>query len=150
MDRALLDTDTLSEVLKGRNPEVTARAKAYRAVFGRYTVSLVSVVEVVKGFQRRTQETALKRFLARIPAMELLTLDLASAELAGRIYGDLERTGQTIGRMDPLIAGIAISNGLVLVTGNQAHYRRIRALGYDLELDNWRPTTSGTTTASGT
>jgi tRNA(fMet)-specific endonuclease VapC len=70
--------------------------------------------------------------------MELLSLDLTSAELAGRIYGDLERTGQTIGRMDPLIAAIALANDLVLVTGNQAHYQRIQALGYALKLDNWR------------
>jgi tRNA(fMet)-specific endonuclease VapC len=68
--------------------------------------------------------------------MEILTLDLASAEWAGRIYGDLERTGQTIGRMDALIAGIALRHDLVLVSGNQAHYQRIVALGYALKLDN--------------
>jgi tRNA(fMet)-specific endonuclease VapC len=70
--------------------------------------------------------------------MDLLSLDLASAELAGRIYGDLERTGQTIGRLDPLIAAIAITHDLVLVSGNQAHYARIQSLGYALKLDNWR------------
>jgi tRNA(fMet)-specific endonuclease VapC len=53
VDKVLLDTDILSEVLKGIDPQVVARAEAYRATFGHYTISLVSVVEVVKGFQRR-------------------------------------------------------------------------------------------------
>jgi len=138
VDKALLDTDILSELLKGMDPHVVARAGAYRAVFGQYTISLVSVVEVVKGFQRRRQEPRLQKFLAGLSVMELLSLDLASAELAGRIYGDLERTGQTIGRMDPLIAAVALSHDLVLVSGNQAHYQRIQTCGYALKLDNWR------------
>lgn len=138
MDKALLDTDILSEVLKGVDAQVVARAGAYRAIFGQYTVSLISVVEVVKGFQRRRQEPRLRKFLAGLSLMDLLSLDLTSAELAGRIYGDLERTGQTIGRMDPLIAAIAITHDLMLVSGNQAHYARIQSLGYALKLDNWR------------
>jgi tRNA(fMet)-specific endonuclease VapC len=138
VDKALLDTDILSEVLKGVDPQVVARAASYRAAFGQYTISLVSVVEVVKGFQRRNQEPRLQQFLTGLAAMELLSLDLASTELARRIYGDPERTGQTIGRMDPLIAAVAIAHDLVLVSGNQAHYPRIQALGYALKLDNWR------------
>jgi len=67
-----------------------------------------------------------------------LTLDLSSAESAGRIYADLNRTGQPIGRADPMIAAIAIQQGLTLVTGNLSHYQRIKDLGYELKLDNWR------------
>ena len=65
-------------------------------------------------------------------------LDLRSAELAGRIYADLERAGQPIGRADPMIAAIALRHDLTLVTGNLSHYERIQKLGYNLELDNWR------------
>ena len=63
---------------------------------------------------------------------------LDTAVLAGRIYGDLERTGQPIGRADPMIAATAVARDLVLVTGNGAHYERIQQLGYALELENWR------------
>lgn len=87
MDRSLLDTDILSEVLK---------------------------------------------------AKDLLSFDQSCAEIAGRIYGDLDRTGQTVGRADPMIAAIAIQNDLTLVTGNQEHCERILALGYPLKLENWR------------
>ena len=69
---------------------------------------------------------------------ESLTLDLSSAEIAGRIFGDLERTGQPIGRADPMIAAIALRHDLTLVTGNTAHYQRIQSLGYRLKLDYWK------------
>ena len=55
-----------------------------------------------------------------------------------RVYGDLERLGKTIGGADPMIAAIAIHNGLTLVSGNVIHYQRIQELGYPLVVDNWR------------
>jgi tRNA(fMet)-specific endonuclease VapC len=67
-----------------------------------------------------------------------MNLDHSAAELAGRIAGDLDRTGQTIGKADPMIAAIALNNGLELVTGNRSHYQRIQQLGYPLTLVNWR------------
>lgn len=66
----------------------------------------------------------------------MLTLDLPSAEVAGRIYADLERTGQPIGLADTMIAAIALQKNLTLVTGNLSHYQRLQSLGYALKLDN--------------
>jgi tRNA(fMet)-specific endonuclease VapC len=37
-----------------------------------------------------------------------------------------------------MIAAVAISNGLELVTGNTSHYQRIQQLGFTLNLTNWR------------
>src|SRR5438874_38856 len=127
MDRSLLDTDIFSEVLKGIDPTVSLRKTAYLAAYGQYTVSMLTVAEIVKGFHKQNWEDRITQFLAGLSAVELLTLDLGSSELSGRIYADLERTGQPIGSADPLIAGIALQNDLVLVTGNQAHYQRIQA-----------------------
>jgi predicted nucleic acid-binding protein len=61
-----------------------------------------------------------------------------AAELAGRIAGDLERSGQTIGIADPMIAVIALTNGLELVTGNTAHFQRVQQLGHPWTLRSWR------------
>lgn len=138
MDRALLDTDTLSEILKDRDQNVRSRADAYESVFGYFTISTLSVVEIVKGLQRVRREGQIRRILGELEQMELLALDFDSAQLAGQIYGDLERTGQPIGRLDPMIAAIAIHHKLVLVTGNTNHYQRIQTLGFALELENWR------------
>ena len=138
MDRALLDTDMFSEILKGIDQRVVARAVAYHTAFGRYTISVITVMEIVKGFHKLQREDRIEQFLAGLPTVEVLTLDLRSAELAGRIYADLERTGQPIGRADPMIAALALRHGLTLVTGNISHYQRIQALNYQLTLENWR------------
>lgn len=138
MDRALLDTDIFSEILKGIDQTVVAQATAYLTIFGRYTLSTITVLEIVKGLHRIQREDRVQRFLVGLSTVELLTLNLSSAELAGRIYADLERTGQPIGRADPMIAAIALDHDLTLVTGNLSHYQRIQTLDYSLKLDNWR------------
>ena len=138
MDKALLDTDTFSEILKRVDAQVVTRATEYRSQFGAYAISTITVVEIVKGLHKVQREERLQEFLKGLAAVEVLTLDVSSAELAGRIYADLERTGQPIGRADPMFAAIAIRNALTLITGNTAHYERIKNLKYDLRLDNWR------------
>jgi tRNA(fMet)-specific endonuclease VapC len=138
MDKSLLDTDIFSEILKGIDQIVVANATTYLAVFGRYTISTITVIEIIKGLHKIQHKEHIQQFLAGLSGVELLTLNLSSAELAGRIYGDLERIGQPIGRADPMIAAIALDYDLTLVTGNLSHYQRIQNLGYTLKLDNWR------------
>ncbi|MBI4605717.1 MAG: PIN domain-containing protein [Planctomycetes bacterium] len=138
MDKTLLDTDILSEVLKGHDQRVVRRAREYRSKFTRYTLCTVNVLEVVKGFHKVGREDLINRFLDSIRGEEVLPLDLDAAVIAGRIFADLERRGLPIGRADPMIAGIALHHGLTLTTGNLDHYRRIQALSYPLKLDNWR------------
>ena len=53
MNKALLDTDIDSEVLKAVNPAVTQNAAAYRQQHTVYTVSVITVMEVVQGFHQR-------------------------------------------------------------------------------------------------
>jgi tRNA(fMet)-specific endonuclease VapC len=138
VNKSLLDTDILSEVLKGVDPGIARKATAYLRAFGRYTTTVLTVMEIVKGLHKQRRSKKLKQFLNHISAAEVLLFDQASAEIAGRIFGDLERSGQPIGRIDPMIAAIALRLDLTLVTGNLAHYQRIQALNYKLKLDNWR------------
>ncbi len=138
MNKALLDTDTYSEVLKAVNPTVVQNAASYRQQYGMYSVSVVSVMEIVYGLQRMQKHRRLQNFLAAVVQEEVISFEYPAAELAGRISGDLDRTGQTIGKADPMIAAIALQHGLGLVTGNTSHYQRIQQLGYPLTLTNWR------------
>lgn len=124
--------------MKAVDQTVAANGSAYRASFGRYPLSVITVMEVVRGLQRKQATRRLKALLDTITSEEILPFDEGSAELAGRIEGDLERHGQPIGRADPMIASIALVHGLELVTGNLDHYERIRRLGYGLTLRNWR------------
>ncbi len=138
MNKALLDTDILSEIGKAKDATVAANAKTYRRSFGHYTLSTVSVMEVVSGFQKTQATGRLNAFLATLPHMEILLFDQSAAELAGRIAGDLERIGQPIGVADTMIAALAIDNGLELATGNTSDFQRVQQLGYPLTLVNWR------------
>jgi tRNA(fMet)-specific endonuclease VapC len=52
VNRSLLDTDILSEIFKGINPKVARNATAYRQAFGRYSLSSITVMEVISGLQR--------------------------------------------------------------------------------------------------
>jgi tRNA(fMet)-specific endonuclease VapC len=121
VNKALLDTDTLSDIRKGSNAAVATNAKTYRRSFGYYSLSAITVVEIVRGYQKVQQFQRLNAFLASLASEEVVSLDTSAAELAGRITGDLERVGQPIGRADPIIAAAAITQGLELVTGNTAH-----------------------------
>ena len=138
MDRALLDTDIFSHVLKAKDVTVVRHAAAYQEEFGAFTVSAVTVMEIVKGFQRVQREDALDRFLRGVAGVHVIAFDTETATLAGRIYGDLERTGQPIGRADPMIAATAIRQDLALATRNTTHFQRIQSLGYPVGLLDWR------------
>jgi len=138
MNKALLDTDIYSEILRGVNATVTAHARTYRQAHGRLTLSVITVMEMVKGLQKVQRPQKIATLLTHVGSEEVLEFGQPAAETAGRIWGDLERTGQPIGLADPMIAAIALVHGLELVTGNTAHYQRIQQLGYPLTLVNWR------------
>ncbi len=138
MNRSLLDTDIFSDIAKGVNLTVVGRATAYRQIHSRYTISAVTFMEVVRGYQKNQATRQLQNFLTAIASEEVISFDQSAAELAGRIAGELERIGHPIGLADPMIAAIALTLGLELVTGNTAHFQRVQQLGYPLTLANWR------------
>lgn len=138
MARVLLDTDILSEVLKGKNAAVAAKASTYLAEHGRFTTSAVTVAEIVYGLRRVDREDRVALFEASLADAEVLPFDDEAARLAGRINADLEHAGRVIGLPDVMIAAIAIRSGLAVVTGNTAHFEHVCAAKYDLFIDNWR------------
>jgi len=138
VNKTLLDTDILSEIIKGIDLTVARNASAYHQTFGRYTLSVISVMEIVRGFQKNQSIRRRQNFLDSVAAEEVISFEQAGGELAGRIAGELERVGRPIGTADTIIAATAIGHGLELATGNTAHFQRIQQLGYPLTLVNWR------------
>ena len=55
------------------------------------------------------------------------------AKTSANIQADLRKKGTEIGHTDTLIAGIAITSNLQLITNNTAHFKRIKGL----EIANW-------------
>ena len=138
MNKALLDTDILSEIIKGVDQTIAGHATAYRRAFGNYTLSAISVMEIVQGFQKNQSTRRLQAFLASLAAQEAIDFDQDDGALAGRIAGELERLGRPIGTADSLSAAIALRQQLELVPGNTAHFQRVQQIGYPRTLSNWR------------
>ncbi len=136
MQKTLLDTDTFSEIIKGKNARIRDCAERYRDIFGRFTISTITIVEVVKGLQRLGRQLKIDLLLKSLALEDVVSLDRDAGALAGRIYGELERFGQPIGRADPMIAATAIQNDIVLATGNTRHFERIVRLGFPLSIVN--------------
>ena len=58
---AVLDTDMLSEVMRARDPHVLDSAKHYLAEHGRFTFSIITRYEILRGLKAReaTRQAAL-------------------------------------------------------------------------------------------
>lgn len=138
MTKKLLDTDIFSEILKEKDEGVLTRAAEYLAEEGRFTISALSVMEIVYGFHRVGREDRIEQFRARLADHEVLGLESAVAATAGRIYADVERRGTPVGLADVMIAAVALQHDIPLVTGNVSHFEAIRRAGHPLEIENWR------------
>jgi tRNA(fMet)-specific endonuclease VapC len=66
LNKALLDTDIYSEILKAINPTVTQNATVHRQAQGILTISTVTVMEVIRGFARNVSHRKLGDFLTAI------------------------------------------------------------------------------------
>lgn len=143
MRKVLLDTDVFSEILRAKNPVITRVARAYRAAHGCYTISAITVTEVVRGWERRGEAERVQRFVDSLSEFEVVGLDTEASVLAGKIAGELERVGTPIGLADPLIGGVAIARALPLVTNNVEHFERIVQLGYSLRIERCNELHSG-------
>ena len=114
-------------------PLVVQHASAYMLRYGRLNISIISYFEVLRGLLYRGKMIELERFQSLIRLHRVLLFDEEASAIASGIYVDLRRRGLLINDADLMIASIAMSNGLVWVTNNTAHYERISGL----KLENW-------------
>ena len=73
------------------------------------------------------------RFEEFVELNKVIPLTLRMAKTAAAIQADLRKKGTEIGHTDTLIAGIAMTSELQLVTNNTDHFKRIK----ELEITNW-------------
>ncbi|HQY92891.1 MAG: type II toxin-antitoxin system VapC family toxin [Caldilinea sp.] len=128
----LLDTDILSAIMR-RHPQATVRARLYLLEHQRFTFSVITRYEVVRGLLTKQAVRQQHAFEQLCAASEVLPISEEVALHAAAIYADLHRRGQLIGDADILIAATAFVHGCAVATNNEAHYRRIASLS----VDNW-------------
>jgi tRNA(fMet)-specific endonuclease VapC len=138
MLKAVLDTDMVSELFRGKDATVASNARDYLRSHGRFTITVVTVMEAIRGYSRLGRDDRVQQLLALFASVEVLPLDETAAELAGRIRGDLDRAGRAVDLPDLMVAAIALRHHMPVVTGNTRHFGRVQEAGYSLVLQNWR------------
>ena len=131
--RYILDTDICIYLLNGNQ-----RVKDVVAQLGveAIAVAIPTVAELYFGAYNSTRVQA---NLARIraffshPGPRILPIDDAAADCFGRFKALLRGMGKPVGDIDLLIAGVAASRDLTVVTSNTAHFERISGIN----LENW-------------
>jgi len=130
--RYLLDTNICIYLIKKRPSKVLERFRQYSPQD--VAISTVTLFELQYGVEksqyRQRSEDALAKFL--LP-LNLIDLDRSSAVEAATIRAQLEKEGMPIGAYDLLIAGLARSLDMTLVTNNTREFERIAGL----HLENW-------------
>lgn len=132
MKPALVDTDILSEFLRG-TPKVVENAGKYLQEYDAINLSIITYYEILNGLLYKDARKQLLKFTDFAELNKILPLTISATRQAAEIYADLRKQGQPIGHTDCLIAGIALTNGLQLVTNNTEHFNRVKGL----ELVNW-------------
>ena len=131
MKPAIVDTDILSEFLRG-TPKVVENAEKYLQTYDAINFSIITFYEILNGLLYKDAKKQLKKFNDFADLNKILPLTISATKQAAKIFADLKKKGQPIGHTDCLIAGIALTNGLQLVTNNTDHFKRVT----DLELTN--------------
>ena len=130
----LLDTNILSELIK-KIPNKNLRGKLEKVPSASLHTASICIMELRYGALRREDGGALWSRMQEsiISKLQVLTFGYKEALKAGEVLFALRSIGQPIGIEDILIGSIALSNGLVVVTGNTKHFSRIP----DLAVENW-------------
>ena len=129
----MLDTDTVSYLIKGTSP--TLEAKVSARVPSSVFISVMTRAELLYGLKRLPKEHRLQNVVRQfLKIVHNLPWDAEAASWYAEIRHQLHSSGQPIGEVDMMIAAHALSSGSVLVTNNHRHYQRIEA---PLILENW-------------
>lgn len=132
LPQMLLDTDILSIFMR-RPASLRVKARPYLAEHGRFTFSLITKYEILRGLKAKKAQRQLERFEERCSRSIILPIGDDVIERASDIYADLKRRGELIGDADILIAACALVNGMGVVTNNERHFKRIGGL----TVENW-------------
>jgi len=132
MKQVLIDTDIISYFLKG-NEKVFLKIQEYLKDFDRINISIITYYEIVSGLTFKNAEKQLQIFEEFCSTSTIIYLSINSIKMSAEIYANQRKKWEAVDDIDILIAGIAISNDLVLVTNNTKHFGKIEGL----DIDNW-------------
>src|SRR5665213_1290042 len=122
LSRCMLDTNTVSYIIKGHPPVVRERLAA--VPMADLCSSAITEGELRFGLAKRPDAANLGRGIAEfLLRVDILPWDSAAAERYGALRALLERTGKPLGNLDTLIAAHALATAARLVTSDGAFKR---------------------------
>jgi len=121
----LLDTDTLSEIMRGRDSNVVQKAREYLKTHGQFRISIITRYEILRGLKAKQALHQITIFEDRCRKSFVYPLTDDIIVKASDIYAYLYKQGLLISDADILIASAALVNNLTLTTGNLEHFNRI-------------------------
>jgi tRNA(fMet)-specific endonuclease VapC len=135
----LLDSDTLSEIIKGREVATLRQAQEYLGRLGRFQFSIITRYEILRGLKAKGAIRQIREFDELCQGSIVLPLSDEIVVRAADVFAGLRKQGAIIDDGDILIAATAQVHDLVLITNNLAHFRRIP----DLRSQTWRAASGG-------
>lgn len=128
----MLDTDTCSFLVRGRNSELDAKVAS--VPLSQLCISSVTRAELLYGLALKEGAHKLAQVVDELLAhVDCLPWDAQAASAFAGVAARLSRAGTPIGSMDAMIASHALALGAVLVTNNGRHFSRVEGL----VLENW-------------
>ena len=128
----LLDTNICIYLIKKRPPEVLERFRQHSPQD--VAISIITLFELDYGVEKSQYPQRSKAALAKfLLPLNLINLDRSSAMESAIIRAQLEKKGKPIGPYDLLIAGLARSRDMTLVTNNIKEFEKV----VNLHLENW-------------
>jgi tRNA(fMet)-specific endonuclease VapC len=130
----LIDTNVLSELIK-KNPDSNFMARLRTTPADALFSASVCIMELRYGALKRGNPADLWTKIEQqiLPRIRILPFSYKEAMEAGNLIHHLYSIGQPIGIEDIMIASIALSNGLTVVSANTKHFARVPGL----KTENW-------------
>jgi hypothetical protein len=132
MESVLLDTDTLSEIMKGVDPHVQDNARPYLAIFRHFTFSIITRYEILRGLKARRATRQMARFEQRCQHSQVLPCLLSPAQrlLAYHVACDGSISAYSLGKRissyDQRAHAAANPRTERIIPGPQAGTRHVR------------------------
>ena len=129
--RFLLDTNIVSDLVRHPRGRIADRI----AEVGEQHVctSIIVAAELRYGAAKKGSSRLTAQLEAVLGAVDVLALEMPVDTVYGELRARLERSGQSIGANDLLIAAHALALGHTVVTDNEREFSQIE----DLRVGNW-------------
>ena len=133
MRESIIDTDIISFYFKG-DLNVRVAFSDYIDFFDQINIPIITYYEIIAGLKHKDAKMQLKKFEDFVDSHNVLYVSKKSARVSGEIFSNLKKRGVSVGASDLLIAGIAITHDLTLITNNEKDFKFIPGL----RIKNWK------------